>query len=85
MVPLKRLLVTFLTANRCCRSDGAATIRPRGTIAAMRLLDVDIDLILLTLTVLLTVGAMEPPTQPSLDVPIICIETACYPTPLVSP
>jgi len=51
----------------------------------MRLLDVDIDLILLTLTVLLTVGAMEPPTQPSLDVPIICIETACYPTPLVSP
>jgi hypothetical protein len=51
----------------------------------MRLLDVDVDLILLTLTVVLSVGAMEPPTQPPVDVPIVCVETACYPTPLVLP
>jgi hypothetical protein len=51
----------------------------------MRLLDVDVDLILLTLTVLLTVGTMEPVTQPPVDVPIVCVETACYPVPLVLP
>jgi hypothetical protein len=51
----------------------------------MRLLDVDIDLILLTLTVLLTVGAREPPTEPPVDVPIVCIETACYPVTLAFP
>jgi hypothetical protein len=51
----------------------------------VRLLDVDVDLILLTLTVLLTVGSMEPATQAPVDVPIVCIETACYPMPLASP
>jgi hypothetical protein len=51
----------------------------------MRLLDVDVDLILLTLTVLLTVGSMEPATQAPVDVPIVCIETACYPVTLVVP
>lgn len=51
----------------------------------MRLLDVDVDLILLTLTVLLTVGTMESATQPPVDMPIVCVETACYPVPLVLP
>jgi len=51
----------------------------------MRLFDTDADLILLVLTVLLTVGGLEPPAQPPVDVPTICSETACYPAPLVLP
>jgi hypothetical protein len=51
----------------------------------MGFLDTDADLILLALTVLLTVGGLEPPTQPPVDVPTICSETACYPVPLVLP
>ena len=54
-------------------------------IIAMGFLDTDADLILLALTVLLTVGGLEPPTQPPVDVPTICSETACYPVPLVLP
>ncbi|HZW73743.1 MAG TPA: hypothetical protein VFF43_09360 [Caldimonas sp.] len=54
-------------------------------IVAMRLLDTDLDLILLALTALLIVGGAEPPTQPSVEVPTICVETACYPVPLVLP
>jgi len=85
VVQMRRPLVTFLTAKRRRRSDGAREHRAPRHDRCMRLLDVDIDLILLTLTVLVTVGAMEPPTQPPVDVPMICIETVCYPARLVLP
>ena len=52
----------------------------------MRLLDADVDLILLGLTVLLTAWAVQPPpVQPPLDVPLVCVEAVCYPMPLVLP
>jgi len=51
----------------------------------MRFLDTDIDLILSALTVVFIAWAVEPPKQPPADVPITCVETACYPTPLVLP
>jgi hypothetical protein len=54
-------------------------------IVAMRVLETDIDLILFALTTLLIVGGAEPPSQPSVEVPTICVETACYPVPLVLP
>ena len=82
---MRRPLVTFLTVKRRRRSDGEREHRAPRHDRCMRLLDVEIDLILLTLTVLLTVGAMEPPTQPPADVSIICIETACYPVTLAFP
>jgi hypothetical protein len=51
----------------------------------MRFLDIDVDLILLALTVVFIVATAQPPRQPPVEVPTICVDTACYPASLVSP
>jgi len=51
----------------------------------MRFLDIDVDLILLALTVVFIVATAEPPRQAAVEVPTICVDTACYPASLVSP
>lgn len=77
--------MTFLTAAGVAGRTAGAGTEVGGTIAAMRLLDADVDLVLLALTVLLTVWAVRPQPQPPADVPLICIETVCYPAPVASP
>ena len=50
----------------------------------MRLLDTDVDLILLALAVVPIVWTVQPPPQPvPQEAALVCNGTACHPAPLV--